>query len=61
MYPKPKLQGFNIVFVDSVGAGSFEVGVELRFARGSYGDTLFVSFDGDRYLVTGGRTGLTGP
>lgn len=62
MYPNPRLQDFEIVFVDGpLGGPFYEVGVELIFARGAYGDTLFVSFDGDRYLVTGGRSGLTGP
>lgn len=62
MYPRPRLEGFEIVFIDGpLGGPSYEVGVELFFARGSYGDTLFVTFDGNRYLVTGGRPGLVGP
>ena len=62
MYPKPPLRDFEIVFVDGpLGGPSYEVGVELVFARGGYGDTLFVSFEEDRYVITGGRPGLTGP
>jgi hypothetical protein len=62
MYPQPPLQEFDIVFVDGpLGGPHYEVGVELVFARGSYGDTLFVSFKGDRYAITGGRPGLKGP
>lgn len=69
LYPK-RLTDFAIVFVDGPSGVSkhrttvwshYEVGVELVFARGSYGDTLFVSFDGVRYEVTGGRPGLEGP
>ena len=62
IYPRPPLKEFEIAFVDGPLSGpSYEVGVELVFARGSYGDTLFVSFTKDRYVVTGGRPGLTGP
>ena len=62
LYPRPPLKDFEIAFVDGpLGGPSYEVGVELVFARGSYGDTLFVSFRGDRYVVNGGRPGLTGP
>jgi hypothetical protein len=37
MYPKPQLEDFEIVFVDGpLGGPSYEVGVKLIFARGSY-------------------------
>ncbi len=61
LYPKRMPEDFAIVFVDDLGEGSYEVGVELVFARGGYGDTLFVTFDGFRYRITGGRPGLEGP
>jgi len=62
MYPKPRLKDFEIVFVDGpLGGPFYEVGVELQFQSGSYGDTLFVALDGDRYVITGGRPGLEGP
>ena len=62
LYPRPPLKDFEFVFVDGpLGGPSYEVGVDLVFARGRYGDTLFVSFAGDRYVITGGRPGLTGP
>lgn len=54
------LEDFEIAFVDGDGP-NYEVGIELIFRRGSYGDTLFVVFDGVRYKITGGRTGLEGP
>lgn len=62
LYPRPPLQDFAIVHVSEPLDGPYyEVGVELVFARGSYGDTLFVTFDGFRYRITGGRPGLEGP
>lgn len=61
LYPKPVPKDFDIVFVDNLGDGSYEVGVELAVARGRYGDTLFVVFNGFRYRITGGRPGLEGP
>lgn len=61
LYPRRSLEKFDIVFVDDLGDGSYEVGVELVFARGIYGDTLFVVFDGSRYRISGGRPGLEGP
>ena len=61
LYPKPVFEDFDIVFVDDVGNGSYEVGVGLVFKRGRYGDTLFVAFDGFHYRITGGRPGLEGP
>jgi hypothetical protein len=56
----PPAREFEIVFVDGLD-GSYEVGVDLTFERGSVGDTLFVSCSRMRCLVTGGRPGLTGP
>lgn len=61
LYPRPPLQDFEIVFVDDLGDGSYEVGVELIFARGRDGETLFVSFEDGRYAIPGGRPGLEGP
>jgi hypothetical protein len=62
MYPRPPLKAFDIAFVDGpLGGPNYEVGVELVFASGNYGDTLFVAFDGVQYLITGGRPGLEGP
>ena len=62
LYPKPPLEDFEIVFVDGpLGGPYYEVAVELIFARGTYDDTLFVSFNAVRYRITGGRPGLEGP
>lgn len=62
LYLEPPLRDFRIVFVDGpLGGPSYEVGVRLIFDKGSFGDTLFVAFDGRRYFVTGGRSGLIGP
>jgi hypothetical protein len=61
LYPKPPLEDFEIVFVDDLGDGTYEVGVSLEFARGSYGETLFVHRGNDGFIVSGGRSGLEGP
>jgi hypothetical protein len=61
LYPRPPLQDFEIVFVDDLGDGSYEVGVELVFAHGRHGETMFVLFEDGRYAITGGRPGLEGP
>ena len=61
LYPNPPLEGFDIVFVDDLGDGSYEVGVELVLTRERRGETLFVLFDGRRYAIHGGRPGLEGP
>ena len=61
LYPKPSLRDFEIVFVDDLGDGTYEVGVDLIFDRGSYGDTLFVHFAGGKWIVSGGRPSVEGP
>lgn len=61
LYPRRPLQNFEIVFVDHLGDGSYEVGVELILARGRDGETLFVLFEDARYAIHGGRPGLEGP
>jgi hypothetical protein len=61
LYPEPRLEGFEIVFVDDLGDGTYEVGVRLKFARGSYGDTLSVHRGKGGFIVSGGRSGLEGP
>ncbi len=61
LYPKPALTNFEIVFVDDLGDGTYEVGVELIFDEGRYGETLFVHGAQDRFVISGGRPGLVGP
>ena len=61
VYPKPGLEDFGIAFIDDLGDGSYEVGIDMIVGHRSYGETLFVSFDGYRYRINGGRSGLTGP
>ncbi len=61
LYPKPPLRDFEIVFVDDLGDGTYEVGVQLEFRKGSYGETVFVRFNDVRWVVSGGRPGLEGP
>ena len=62
LYPEPPpLEDFKVVFVDDLGDATYEVGVRLIFARGTYGDTLFVHAEDGRFIVSGGRPGLTGP
>ena len=46
LYPDPPMKRFEIVFVDDLGDGTYEVGVRLIFELGSYGETLFVHRDG---------------
>lgn len=60
LYPTPPLRAFEVVFVDDLGDGTYEVGVDLVFDQGSYGETLFVHRD-EGWIVSGGRPGLEGP
>jgi hypothetical protein len=57
LYPKPRIEEFEIVFLDDLGDGTYEVGVRLVFETGSYGDTLFVQRTERGLIVSGGRPG----
>lgn len=61
LYPDPPLEDFQIVFVDPVGEGSFEVGVSLVFQGGTYEETLSVQRRAGRMFISGGRPGMKGP
>lgn len=61
LYPEPPMEDFEIVFVDDLGDGTYEVGVRLIFEAGSYAETLFVHAGDDGLVISGGRPGLEGP
>jgi hypothetical protein len=61
LYPRPRLRDFDVVFVDDVGDGSYEVGIESIFKKGRYGETLFVRLNDAKWVISGDRTGLEGP
>jgi hypothetical protein len=55
------VRDFDVVFVDDVGDGSYEVGIESIFKKGRYGETLFVRLNDAKWVISGDRTGLEGP
>lgn len=61
LYPDPPPQDYRIEFIDDLGNGSYEVGVSLFFADGTYGETLFVRERSGRITISGARPGLEGP